>query len=334
MEKFDLTGKLVDCSELIEMEHGEVIFNTVKETCKGVDDHDKGQFENLKTWPGLSLSRFDYVFSLTSIGKNHEIIKPVDVLGVHLMNALKDGAKMVMPGDIIPRFTGCWKFYFDTGKVSTLEVNSYVPGNDGIIAYRAASIEPAKPADITPEGTERIFTSNEPHALPVFMKLVYNPTLIQNYEFVINEWVIQADQHDMSKKWDKAKVLETNISVNKAKEKHGVPPMTNRLMESKILAEKVGTSAQDIIKAGLGHIGDRAATYDKPEGERSMAATVAAFNAVTDGVMDTEEKGWIFMVLLKIVRSQQGNFKLDNYEDGSAYFGLAGEAASKERSKP
>jgi len=47
--------------------------------------------------------------------------------------------------------------------------------------------------------------------------------------------------------------------------------------------------------------------------------------------VDTEEKGWLFMVLLKIVRSQQGDFKLDNYEDGGAYFGLMGEAANKER---
>lgn len=77
---------------------------------------------------------------------------------------------------------------------------------------------------------------------------------------------------------------------------------------------------------------DRAATYDKPEGERSMSATVAAFNAVTgDGVMNTEERGWLFMQLLKAVRSQQGEFRADSYEDGASYSGLAGEAAYKER---
>ena len=91
-------------------------------------------------------------------------------------------------------------------------------------------------------------------------------------------------------------------------------------------------TAASILEAGLGHMKDRAATYDKPEGERSMSATVKAFNAVTgDGAMNTEERGWLFMILLKAVRTQQGNFKQDNYEDGAAYFGLMGEAAAKER---
>lgn len=97
------------------------------------------------------------------------------------------------------------------------------------------------------------------------------------------------------------------------------------------MEEKQEVSAGDILRAGLKHMDDRASTYDKPEGERSMKATVDAFNAVTDGKMDTEEKGWLFMVLLKCVRSQQGNFKLDNYEDGAAYFGLMGETANGER---
>ena len=101
--------------------------------------------------------------------------------------------------------------------------------------------------------------------------------------------------------------------------------------ECEKMENKQDVTAADILRAGLKHMEDRATTYDKPEGERSMAATVAAFNAVTDGKVDTEEKGWLFMVLLKIVRSQQGDFKLDNYEDGGAYFGLMGEAANKER---
>lgn len=89
-------------------------------------------------------------------------------------------------------------------------------------------------------------------------------------------------------------------------------------------------TAADILRAGLGHMEDRAATYDKPQGERSMAATVAAFKATTS-IELTEEQGWHFMCLLKLVRSQQGNFKLDNYEDLAAYAGLAGEAANKKR---
>ena len=91
-----------------------------------------------------------------------------------------------------------------------------------------------------------------------------------------------------------------------------------------------GSTAANILTAALGHMSDRAATYDKPEGERSMGATVDAFLAVT-GVSMTEEQGWLFMALLKAVRSQQGAYRADSYEDGAAYFALAGEAAVRDR---
>lgn len=91
--------------------------------------------------------------------------------------------------------------------------------------------------------------------------------------------------------------------------------------------------AHDILAAAQKHMQDRAATYDKPEGERSMGATVAAFKAVT-GHQLTEEQGWLFMALLKAVRSQQGDYREDSYEDGTAYFSLAGEAAARDRNKP
>lgn len=92
-------------------------------------------------------------------------------------------------------------------------------------------------------------------------------------------------------------------------------------------------TANEILQAAAGHMQDRAATYDKPEGERSMGATVEAFKAVT-GHLLTEEQGWLFMALLKAVRSQQGALRMDSYEDGAAYFSLAGEAASAHRKKP
>lgn len=88
--------------------------------------------------------------------------------------------------------------------------------------------------------------------------------------------------------------------------------------------------ANEFLEAGLGHMQDRASTYDKPAGERSMLATVKAFEEIT-GVVLTEEQGWLFMVVLKLVRSQQGNFRADNYEDAAAYCGLQGEAAYVER---
>ena len=91
-----------------------------------------------------------------------------------------------------------------------------------------------------------------------------------------------------------------------------------------------GNTASNILRAAIGHMEDRAATYDKPEGERSMGSTVLAFAAIT-GVLMTEEQGWLFMALLKAVRSQQGAYRSDSYEDGAAYFALAGEAAVRDR---
>jgi ketol-acid reductoisomerase len=91
--------------------------------------------------------------------------------------------------------------------------------------------------------------------------------------------------------------------------------------------------AHQILEAGLGHMKDRSATYDKPAGERSMGATVDAFRAITGHDL-TEEQGWLFMGLLKMVRSQQGGFRADNYEDLAAYAGLQGEAAWAERANP
>ncbi|WP_200224171.1 DUF6378 domain-containing protein [Rhodoferax fermentans] len=73
----------------------------------------------------------------------------------------------------------------------------------------------------------------------------------------------------------------------------------------------------------------RAATYDKPEGERSMAATVTAFNAVTGHTL-TESHGWLLMILLKAVRdNQRAEPHVDSVEDLVAYASLYGEARLK-----
>jgi hypothetical protein len=64
-----------------------------------------------------------------------------------------------------------------------------------------------------------------------------------------------------------------------------------------------------------------------PEGERSMARCVAAFNALT-GHQLTEREGWMFMAMLKASRAQAGALNLDDYVDGAAYFALAGECAA------
>lgn len=85
-------------------------------------------------------------------------------------------------------------------------------------------------------------------------------------------------------------------------------------------------TAPDLLAAAEGHMRARAATYDKPEGERSMGATVAAWNAIT-GRQLTESEGWMLLVLLKLVRDRQSPAAhRDSIEDGIAYAALAGEA--------
>jgi hypothetical protein len=86
--------------------------------------------------------------------------------------------------------------------------------------------------------------------------------------------------------------------------------------------------AHVFLEKALGHMKDRAATYDSEQGERSMGKTVAMFNALY-GLELTEEQGWAFMCLLKLVRTSQGDFRADNYEDLAAYAGLMGESASQ-----
>lgn len=85
-------------------------------------------------------------------------------------------------------------------------------------------------------------------------------------------------------------------------------------------------TAPQILTAGAEHIAARAVQRDCLNGERSMARTVKAFNAMF-GTHLTEVQGWQFMVILKMARASAGGHNADDYEDGAAYFALAGEAA-------
>lgn len=87
--------------------------------------------------------------------------------------------------------------------------------------------------------------------------------------------------------------------------------------------------APDILAAGIKHMEDRAALRDSPEGERSMKATVAAFNAL-EGTNLTEVQGWRFMCVLKHARAAKGNLSIDDYEDAAAYWALAAESAQQQ----
>ena len=97
-----------------------------------------------------------------------------------------------------------------------------------------------------------------------------------------------------------------------------------------LFGEKPKVQAVGILAAAADHMVDRAKFYDQPKGERSMAPTVAAFNAIT-GLQLSEEQGWLFMELLKCVRAEHNGYRPDNYEDGAAYVALKGEAAARNR---
>ncbi len=59
-------------------------------------------------------------------------------------------------------------------------------------------------------------------------------------------------------------------------------------------------------------------------GERSMAQTVALFEAFT-GIKLTEVDGWRFILCLKMARSTTGKPKMDTYVDMAGYASLLGE---------
>ena len=86
-----------------------------------------------------------------------------------------------------------------------------------------------------------------------------------------------------------------------------------------------------ILDQAIKEVGDRATTYDKPQGEESMPHIISLFNGLYRTKL-TVEQGWMFMCLLKIVRSASGKFKRDNYVDLAAYAAFAAKAAMDERS--
>lgn len=91
-------------------------------------------------------------------------------------------------------------------------------------------------------------------------------------------------------------------------------------------------SAHKVLLAAAGHLEDRATTYDNAEGERSIPLVIELFNKIR-GKDLTPADGWLIQVLLKIVRANQGNFKLDNFEDLAAYAALWGEESANDLHK-
>jgi len=108
---------------------------------------------------------------------------------------------------------------------------------------------------------------------------------------------------------------------------HYLRPYEERLKKG---ATKGPLTAGSILQTAAQHMEERAATYDQQGGERSIGKTVTMFNTLTEHGL-TEEQGWLFMTCLKMVRAQAGRYRADSYEDGAAYFALAGESAAQER---
>lgn len=88
--------------------------------------------------------------------------------------------------------------------------------------------------------------------------------------------------------------------------------------------------ATEFLEKAAIHMLDRAATYDMPHGERSVAQTVAIFN-LHHGTQLTEAQGWHFMQILKDVRLfQSPGYHADSAEDCVAYAALKAEAKMAE----
>ena len=87
-------------------------------------------------------------------------------------------------------------------------------------------------------------------------------------------------------------------------------------------------TAEAILHASKEAIQDRSSTRDH-DGQKSMRRTVDFFNILADTSL-TEREGWLFMACVKLCRSQQGSFHVDDYTDAASYVALAGECAASE----
>lgn len=87
-------------------------------------------------------------------------------------------------------------------------------------------------------------------------------------------------------------------------------------------------TAPSFLEIASQQLRQRGELRDSEGGERSIAKTVAIFNAWT-GHKLSEDDGWRFMIALKQAREIQGKFHDDDYIDGAAYFSLLGESLAE-----
>jgi hypothetical protein len=85
-------------------------------------------------------------------------------------------------------------------------------------------------------------------------------------------------------------------------------------------------NANELLNKAEALMTERGKQYDQPEGERSMARAVSAFNAITGKALP-ESDGWLLLALLKMVRdNQRVEPHADSIEDLVAYAALYGES--------
>ena len=95
-------------------------------------------------------------------------------------------------------------------------------------------------------------------------------------------------------------------------------------------------NSTDILESAAAIQRQRAYDYDQPSGERSMEATVQAFNIITKRVDKedaelSESEGWLLMQILKDVRDRStAKPHVDSLEDCVSYAALKAEARLKE----
>lgn len=85
-------------------------------------------------------------------------------------------------------------------------------------------------------------------------------------------------------------------------------------------------AAPELLGRAAAHMHARSATYDAPDGERSMGKAVTAFNAITGHAL-IESEGWLLLQVLKDVRLfTRSEYHADSAEDCIAYAALKAEA--------
>lgn len=87
----------------------------------------------------------------------------------------------------------------------------------------------------------------------------------------------------------------------------------------------INESAEILHKAAV-HIENRAALRDQPDGEKSFKRTAELCNVMLQDKLHADLTGEdiaLILMQLKVVRSQNGDLVVDDYEDMAAYAALA-----------